>query len=260
MKKLMRLYAVLALAGWPVMLACGSQNAQEEANSDLNIVGGSAVNASLYSSYFQSIASLQLGGSHACGATLIAPNKVVTAAHCIADLSSSSVKRYVSVVLGASNLNSRAGRETFSVASYAIDPRYNPNTHAYDFATITLSGKSSYPPALVNTDSSFPSAGATTYVAGWGSTAEGGYATASLRYTAVAVVSNADCRSAYGSNIYAGNICAYKQNTDSCQGDSGGPLYSFDGTRLTLVGIVSWGYGCAREGYPGVYTRVSEFL
>lgn len=241
------------------MFACGSQNETEKSVSGLDIVGGSAVSTSLYSSYFQSIASLQYGGSHMCGATLIAPNKVVTAAHCLADFSSSTIKNYVKIVLGTSSLNT-AGKEKFSVASYSIDSRYNPQTSAYDFATITLSGNSSITPALVNRDSAFPAVGATTYAAGWGTTYEGGGVSTGLRYTSVAVVSNSDCRATYGSNIYAGNICAYKQNTDACQGDSGGPLYSFDGSRLTLVGIVSWGYGCARSGYPGVYTRVSEFL
>jgi secreted trypsin-like serine protease len=96
-------------------------------------------------------------------------------------------------------------------------------------------------------------------VAGWGSTYEGGNVTSVLKYTAVKAISNAECARAYGSSIFDGNLCAYTAGTDSCQGDSGGPLYSYDGTQLTLVGIVSWGRGCARQGYPGVYTRTSYF-
>ena len=51
-------------------------------------------------------------------------------------------------------------------------------------------------------------------------------------------------------------ICAGEAGKDSCQGDSGGPMTSGD----YHVGIVSWGYGCARAGYPGVYSQTDAFL
>jgi secreted trypsin-like serine protease len=51
-------------------------------------------------------------------------------------------------------------------------------------------------------------------------------------------------------------ICAGEENKDSCQGDSGGPMMHGQ----THVGIVSWGYGCAERGYPGVYTQTSYFV
>jgi secreted trypsin-like serine protease len=50
-------------------------------------------------------------------------------------------------------------------------------------------------------------------------------------------------------------LCAREENADACQGDSGGPLY--DKTNNVLVGVVSWGNGCALKEYPGVYSRVS---
>jgi trypsin len=249
---------LVSLAGWTVMTGCGSEKAQEQ-QSQLDIVGGSTVSASLYDQYFTSTVSLQYGSQHFCGGTLVAPNKIVTAAHCLADFSSSQIKNNLRVVIGARDLRSTSGAERFSVASYSINSRYSSSRTQHDTATITLNGNSSYTPVAINKSASFPAVGDTVYVAGWGSTYEGGGVTSVLKYTAVKTVSNSSCAQAYGSQIYDGNICAYADGTDSCQGDSGGPLFSFDGSKMTLVGIVSWGNGCARRGYPGVYARTSYF-
>ncbi|KAF2344302.1 Serine proteases trypsin domain, partial [Trinorchestia longiramus] len=63
------------------------------------------------------------------------------------------------------------------------------------------------------------------------------------------------------SQITAQMLCAGQQGLDSCQGDSGGPLvYRDKKGRYDQIGIVSWGKGCAAEGYPGVYTRVNKYL
>ena len=77
-----------------------------------------------------------------------------------------------------------------------------------------------------------------------------------LKWAQVPVVNQETCRRDYRrSTIYDSNICAGDDEHDSCQGDSGGPMVC-DGL---LAGIVSWGLGCARKGFPGVYTRVSYF-
>ena len=55
-------------------------------------------------------------------------------------------------------------------------------------------------------------------------------------------------------------MCGYKAGTDSCQGDSGGPLVVKEDGRWTVVGVVSYGLGCARTGYAGVYARVTNYL
>ena len=260
MKKNARFVATLLLTGWPIISACGSQNSgADEQISTLDIVGGSAVSATQYSNYFTSIVSLRIYGSHFCGGTLIAPNKVITAAHCLADFSSSSIRNNIKVVLGNTSLKSSAGTETFKVSAFKIHEKYSSRNTQNDIAIITLDGNSRFEPAPINTDASLPVVGSKTYVAGWGSTREGGSISSALKYTSVTVVSNDECADAYGSSITQRNLCAYTAKTDSCQGDSGGPLYSYDGQKLTLVGIVSWGNGCARAGYPGVYTRVTEF-
>merc|ERR1712172_91845 len=71
---------------------------------------------------------------------------------------------------------------------------------------------------------------------------------------------NERCRRSYGSSAPGGitkhMLCASEPNKDSCSGDSGGPLFICRGT-CTQIGIVSWGIGCAKAQYPGVYTRVT---
>merc|ERR1712189_154770 len=99
----------------------------------------------------------------------------------------------------------------------------------------------------------------TTSVSGWGTTSEGGSLGKTLMKVTVPVVSDDDCRDAYGvSEIADSMICAGLEQggKDSCQGDSGGPFMC--GSQLS--GVVSWGYGCAEPGYPGVYTQTSYFI
>ncbi|WP_217223631.1 trypsin-like serine protease, partial [Streptomyces anulatus] len=79
----------------------------------------------------------------------------------------------------------------------------------------------------------------------------------------VPFVSDADCQSAYSDLVPGEELCAGLLDTggvDSCQGDSGGPMFrKDDADEWIQVGIVSWGQGCARPNYPGVYTEVSHF-
>ncbi|KAK7497785.1 hypothetical protein BaRGS_00010919 [Batillaria attramentaria] len=69
------------------------------------------------------------------------------------------------------------------------------------------------------------------------------------------------CRSQYAKEtLYDSQICAASPGSDSCQGDSGGPLFNLNcDSKPVLVGVVSWGYGCADARYSGVYTRVSSY-
>merc|ERR1711910_56391 len=102
------------------------------------------------------------------------------------------------------------------------------------------------------------SEGASFVVSGWGTTSEGGSLPSNLMQVTVPYVNDDDCSSAYGAGNIVGDvmICAGEGGKDSCQGDSGGPM-TYDGTH---IGIVSWGYGCARPSYPGVYAQTDAFL
>lgn len=99
--------------------------------------------------------------------------------------------------------------------------------------------------------------GSLTKVTGWGLTKENGSMSDKLIAVEVPIVSQEDCRSVYGqSAITSRMICAGlpEGGKDACQFDSGGPMRYAN----QLVGIVSWGYGCARPGFPGVYTKIAE--
>ena len=96
-------------------------------------------------------------------------------------------------------------------------------------------------------------------VTGWGTTSEGGSLARVLQKVDVPIVSWENCALAYVGNIIADfMLCAGPDQggKDACQGDSGGPLMC--GNQLS--GVVSWGYGCAEPGYPGVYTQTSYFV
>lgn len=102
-------------------------------------------------------------------------------------------------------------------------------------------------------------AGTECVVSGWGTLSEGGDIPSVLQKTIVPVMSEKDCKNIYGKHdIDSTMLCAgyLEGGKDACQGDSGGPLYCDN----VLIGIISWGYGCARPGYPGVYTQVSTFV
>merc|ERR1712055_1264948 len=97
----------------------------------------------------------------------------------------------------------------------------------------------------------------TALVSGWGTLTEGGQTPTILQKVTVPLVSDDACRDAYGaSSILDSMMCAGEAGQDSCQGDSGGPLNCGG----KLCGVVSWGYGCARPDYPGVYTEVAYFV
>ena len=94
-------------------------------------------------------------------------------------------------------------------------------------------------------------------MSGWGTLTEGGNTPTILQKVEVPIVSDDDCRESYGySDVSDSMICAGEEGRDSCQGDSGGPMVCGG----FLCGIVSWGHGCARPDYPGVYTEVSYFV
>merc|ERR1711931_379779 len=174
-----------------------------------------------------------VGGSLMCGGSIVGSNKVITAGHCCDGMSAHKL----GVEVGSHNLyEDDPDQESFAVSDVGLHEDYDSWNINNDICMLTLEGSISM-----------------------GSTTEGGSLARVLQKVDVPVVSDDHCRDSYGQNdITDSMICAGldQGGKDSCQGDSGGPFMC--GNQLS--GVVSWGYGCAEPGYPGVYTQTSYFV
>ena len=197
--------------------------------------------------------------SMGCGGALTAPRVVLTAGHCVDGTGRDGSIR---VTAGVTDLKSDDAITARSVSVIRADG-FRGETRGDDWALIKLDRALDLP-TLDLTRSAVPDRAQVT-VMGWGQTSESALRQQrKLRYATVPVVPDSTCAKAYrkvGVELVADEqICAGKRGVDTCQGDSGGPMIRKDGAgRWVQVGIVSWGLGCARDGYPGVYTQVSTF-
>jgi trypsin len=227
-----------------------------------------------------------------CGGSLITTSIVLTAAHCLYDTdpdcnqfgaqnvcvpddpNGDGTKRAdpddIDVVLGDTKLSTAPPADEHTVQDVSYQPQFDPDSFQNDIGYLVLSS----PVDLSSTvqtiqvagddERALWSAGTDVEVSGWGSTVYGGGTVDSLRTATVPIVSDSSCGSntSYGAAFDpATMVCAgYAEGgVDSCNGDSGGPLEApLDGGGYRLVGIVSWGYQCARANAPGVYTRIAQ--
>ncbi|KAJ4451714.1 hypothetical protein ANN_03184, partial [Periplaneta americana] len=218
---------------------------------DGRIVGGSDADIANYPYQL----SFEYNGSHRCGASIISENWVLTAAHCVDGISANNVQfRAGSSIRGSGGSLHRASQ-------LIENPAFDYYTLDSDVAVARVSTPFSYGNGVqpISLATSEPSAGEIATVTGWGTTSSGGSLPSQLQVVSLPIVSRAECNQDYSSygGITDTMICAAEQQggKDSCQGDSGGPLV----VNGKQAGIVSWGVGCAEQGYP-VCTLMSLFL
>ncbi|XP_016969533.1 trypsin-1 [Drosophila rhopaloa] len=233
---------------------CGIANIQKR------IVGGQETEVHQY----PWVAMLLYGGRFYCAASLLNDQFLLTASHCVYGFR----KERISVrLLEHDRKMSHMQKIDRKVAEVITHPKYNARNYDNDIAIIKLDepvefNEILHPVCMPTPGRSFK--GENGIVTGWGALKVGGPTSDTLQEVQVPILSQDECRkSRYGNKITDNMLCGgYDEGgKDSCQGDSGGPLHIVaSGTREhQIAGVVSWGEGCAKAGYPGVYARVNRY-
>jgi len=202
------------------------------------------------------------GAAHFCGGSLINENWVLTAAHCVEDMAAGSIRLHA----GSNDL--QKGGQLRNVTRIVIHEDWDDRTNENDIALLQVTSPFDFEANHISTinyletvaDHETQAAdGELLSVIGWGHTQEGATRTERLlRKVTVPVIRTETCNRNYSGTVLDGMFCSGIGGKDSCQGDSGGPISTLSDDPQQ-VGIVSWGYGCARTNYPGVYTRLADY-
>ena len=249
--------SLISIISVSLFIACGS--ATQTPVSDTKIIGGRLADDHKFMATLIKNDSNRQG----CGGTFVAKDIVITAAHCLSKFENKFRIRPGSKNAAATN------DVLLDVVAMIVHPGFDETTMLNDIAILKVTGDQAILDTIIpiplNAESAIPGDNADevlTVIGRGNTTSQGSFLEDILRQVDVKLIPTAACIEAYktgidGTVICGGNSLAGGQ--DSCQGDSGGPLVRKFDDEYKLVGIVSWGEGCAQAKAPGVYTRVSSF-
>jgi secreted trypsin-like serine protease len=242
-----------------MLLSC-----REVSVAKVHIIGGHPT--AQHQPYFVQLVDSASASEGFCGGSLIAPRVVVTAAHCV----DPAQVRNLHVVLGMDDGKNLHLNHPIKVDGLIVHPEYHAEDSLNDIAVLYLEDYTSVEfeqpvmPVAFARDTQLPeSSSQKVRVVGLGNTTSIGWVfDGVIREVELGVLPLSRCDETYG-HVDQTQICAgdmTRGGVDSCQGDSGGPMLAKDATGAwVLVGLVSYGEGCAQKTAPGVYTRVAAF-
>ncbi|OWK62716.1 Enteropeptidase [Lonchura striata] len=241
--------------------SCGKHLATQ--NNGTRIVGGNDARKEAW----PWIVSLHFNFQPVCGASLVSDEWLVTAAHCVYGRQQKPSRWRAVLGLYSQSDLAQPPAAVQNIDRIIINPHYMKQTKDSDIALMHLQHKVQYtdyiqPICLPEKNQQFLP-GINCSIAGWGNIRNGGPSSNILQEAEVPLLSNEKCQQWMPKyNITENMLCAgYDMGgIDSCQGDSGGPLTFEDGDKWFLVGVVSFGEGCALPQQPGVYVRVTMFV
>uniref|UniRef100_A0A8D0HAB8 Transmembrane serine protease 2 n=1 Tax=Sphenodon punctatus TaxID=8508 RepID=A0A8D0HAB8_SPHPU len=207
--------------------------------------------------------SLHIQRTHVCGGTIITPEWIVTAAHCVEGKHSDPFYwRVYAGILTWSEIGFQAGYAVHKIISH---PNYDTESKNNDVALMKLQRPLSHDvgPVCFSNPGMMYQPDQQCWISGWGASRQGGETSKELNAAMVPLIEPAKCNSrvVYNGLVSPNMICAgyLEGRVDSCQGDSGGPLVTAKNSVWWLVGDTSWGTGCASRNRPGVYGNMTRF-